>query len=209
MDFVEPVRVLVRKVIRRLAVWLNHLANGRLTPDMVTTAGWVMHIPIAVLIAYGKLELAAVLLIFFGLFDVLDGELARLQKTASEWGMFYDASTDRVKEVILYSGVAYWLSSNGHSQWAFLAVILCGGSITANFVKAKGEVAIAVKNKSIGYHELNRMFKDGIVTLEVRITILILGLLLNQLLLTTALLAVLSSYLVYERMVLIGKKIRQ
>ncbi len=207
MDFVEPVRAYVRKVIRYLAVGLNKLFRGRLSPDMVTTTSWIMHIPIGILIGYGKLELAAVLLIIFGLFDVLDGELARLQKTASERGMLYDASTDRVKEVILYSGVAFWLSATEYSSWTFLAVIACGASITVSYVKAKGEAAIAVKNKSIGHHELNRMFKEGVVSFEARIFILILGLIFNQLLVTTALIAVLSSYTVFERLVIIGRKL--
>lgn len=207
MNLIEPLRIFVRGFIRRLAGRLNIITKGRLTPNMVTTAGWIMHVPIAVLIAYGDFELAALLLVVFGLFDVLDGELARLQKSASEGGMLYDASTDRVKEVLLYSGVAYWLSTTKYSEWAFLAVIACGASITVSYVKAKGEVAIAVKNKQIGHHELNRMFKEGVVSFEARIVLLILGLLFDQLLLTTAVVAVLSSYTIFERLIIIGKKL--
>lgn len=207
MNFAEFLRLLVRKAIRRLAVWLNRLSRGKLSPDLVTTVGWVMHVPIAILIAYGKFELAAVLLIIFGLFDVLDGELARLQNAASPRGMLYDASTDRVKEVLLYSGVAYWISTSQYEEWAFAAVIACGASITVSYVKAKGEVAIAVKNRTIGHHELNRMFKEGVVSFEARIILLIAGLVTGQLLLSTAVVAVLSSYTVFERLVIIGKKL--
>lgn len=207
MHFTDILREFVRTQIRWFAIRLNALARGKLTPNMVTSASWILHLPIAFLIAVGKFELAALLLVVFGLFDVLDGELARLQKTASEQGMLYDASTDRIKEVILYSGVAYWMAEAGHEKWAFMAVIACGASITVSYVKAKGEVAVAVKNRTIGHHELNRLFKEGVVSFEARIIILIIGLLSNQLLTATALVAVLASFTVFERLIIIGKKL--
>src|SRR5476651_1257012 len=108
----DTIRNLVRAQARIVAIFLDHATKGKLTPNMVTIAGLIAHIPIAWLIATGAHNLlAALLLVIFGLFDALDGELARTQKRASTSGMVLDASTDRMKETLLYIGVAYVLAA--------------------------------------------------------------------------------------------------
>ena len=87
-----------------MAKLIDKTTKGWVTPDMVTLFGFAMHLPIAWFIATGADLWAAGLLIVFGLFDTLDGELARLQQKASARGMLLDASTDRMKEVLLYTG---------------------------------------------------------------------------------------------------------
>lgn len=193
--------------MRQVAVWLNKVTHGSLHPDTVTVVGVVMHLPTALALAAEQFKLAAVLLIVFGLFDTIDGELARLQKVDSPKGMVLDASTDRLKEVMLYAGVAYWLSTGPYVAWTFVAVIACGSSISSGYVKAKGEAAIALKNKTIGHYELNRVFSDGLLSFEVRMTILVLGLLSNQLLAATVIVAVLATYTFFERLITISRKL--
>lgn len=76
---VDLVKKSIRDTMHGLAQLLNKLSGGKINPDWVTIFGFVMHVPIAVLIARGSFSWAAVLLLIFGLFDTLDGELARLQ----------------------------------------------------------------------------------------------------------------------------------
>lgn len=165
-----------------------------------------MHIPIALLIAFGYFIPAAILLIVFGLFDALDGELARLQKRASQQGMLLDASTDRMKEVLLYTGAAYVLALGDQPEFAAVAVLACGASLCVSYIKAKGEVAI-VSKKTIPYHELNRLFSDGLARFEVRMAILVVGLLCNQLLIAVALIALLATYTALYRLVTISRRL--
>lgn len=207
MPIVDTIRTAIRRHIHRLAVWLDHKTRGGLTPDTVTFVGVLMHIPIALLIAKGALAAAAVLLAIFGLFDVLDGELARHQKRASTRGMILDATTDRIKETMLYGGVAYYLAMNGSPEWAFLAVIACGASITVSYAKAKGEAALALRKHITDHHKLNRHFKEGMVPFEIRMTILVIGLLFNQLVLATGLIAVLAVLTVIGRLQTIAKEV--
>src|SRR6185295_9921593 len=103
----DTIRSAVRAVVRTLARLLNKVTGGHITPAMVTYTSLLAHIPIAWLIATSHNLWAAGLLVVFGLFDVLDGELARLQGSASQAGMLLDSVTDRVKEVLLYVGVSY------------------------------------------------------------------------------------------------------
>lgn len=159
-----------------------------------------MHVPIAFLIAFNHLDWAALLLLVFGLFDVLDGELARLQKRAGPKGMIYDATTDRLKETLLYSGIAYFLAAHGQAKWVFVPVLACGVSLTVSYAKAKGEAALALKGRFKDHHTLNRRFNDGLVPLGVRMFIILLGLLANQLLLASGLVAILASLTIFERL---------
>ncbi len=207
MHIVEWVRQFIRNIMKRVANWLNRVTHGSLHPTTVTVVGVVMHLPIALLIAAGKLPLAGVLLIVFGLFDTLDGELARLQNRASEAGMFLDASTDRIKEVLLYTGIAYFLSVSSRPAWTSVAVVACGASLTANFIKAKGEVALALTRKHLSHHEINHYYHEGVVPFDVRMLLIVIGLLSSQILVVTVLIAVLASYMVFERLNLIIRQL--
>jgi phosphatidylglycerophosphate synthase len=189
----------LRKLIKPIAKLLDKLSGGKITPNQITTVGIVMHIPIAFLIGYGHLYWAALFLVLFGIFDVLDGELARLQKRASNKGMIYDATTDRLKETLLYAGSAYFLASNGEAKWAYLPVLACGFSITVSYVKAKGEAALALKGAFKDHETLNRHFSDGLVPYGARMAIVLAGLLFNELAWACAFVAVLALITTFQR----------
>lgn len=197
----------VRLGAGRLAGWLDKTSHGRITPNAITWFGFAMHLPIAMLIAIQANVWAAVLLVIFGLFDTLDGELARLQKRASLRGMLLDASTDRMKEVLLYSGAAYALSQSGRPELATLAAAACGASLCVSYVKAKGEAAVASGEAKIPHATLNRMFADGLMTFEVRIATLVAGLLFDQLAWAVGLIAALAAYTAVQRLLRISKQL--
>lgn len=201
----DGIRDAVRGAMQSLARLLNRVSKGRLTPDTVTIIGLLAHIPIAYLIGKQQFIVAAILLIVFGLFDSLDGELARLQKRASSSGMLLDASTDRMKEVILYSGVAYSLIASSQTYWAVWAVAACGGSLLVSYVKAKGETAVT--GQRLTANEINRLFQDGLLRFEVRMAVLVVGLLANQLALAIVVIAILSWYTAWWRLLSIRKKL--
>lgn len=205
MQLIEKIRQLVRKFMRNIAKFLNSLSMGKLSPNTVTMVGLLAHLPIAYFIANGEFLIAAVLLVFFGLFDTLDGELARLQNKANPAGMLLDASTDRMKEVILYSGAAIYLINSNKSSLTFFAVIACGASLCVSYIKAKGESAVATSDKKPSHTVLNKMFSDGFATFEIRITLLIIGLLINKLAFILILIAVLSTITAVSRLYKISK----
>lgn len=170
------IKKFVRGIFTKLAIWLNARFGKKITPDGITYVGLAAHIPIAYLIAEGYLFYAGLLLVFFGLFDTLDGALARVQKISSARGMFLDASTDRFKEALLYVGFVYFFADNSYAAWvSALAVFACGLSLSVSYVKSKGEAAIATLDSSIGHDKLNRIFEDGIGSFEVRMFLLVVG----------------------------------
>lgn len=188
-----------------VALRLDKLSGGRITPNQVTLVGLVMHVPIAWLIAYGNFYPAALLLIVFGLMDSLDGALARLQGKATNAGMLLDASSDRFKEVILYTGVGYYLATLAQPGLAMWAATACGASICVSYVKAKGETAVA--GGKLSANEVNRLFQDGLFRFEVRMGLLVFGLLSGHLALVTIIIALASSFTAAQRLIAISRKL--
>jgi CDP-diacylglycerol--glycerol-3-phosphate 3-phosphatidyltransferase len=197
-SFLNSCRDSVRTIMRRIAAGLNHLTRGKLSPNTVTFIGLGMHLPIAWLIAQGYFGYAAIGLVVFGLFDTLDGELARLQNKASPAGMVLDASTDRMKEVLLYCGAAYALIQQNQATYAVWAVAACGASLCVSYVKAKGETA--VKDRKLSANQINRLFQDGLLRFEVRMFLLVVGLLIGELAIVLVIIAVLSTYTALDRL---------
>lgn len=205
MKLLDVSRDAVRAVMRVIAHALNRLSGGKISPNTITILGLIMHLPITLLIATGYFGYAAILLVIFGLFDALDGELARVQNRASASGMLLDASTDRMKETVLYIGAAYAIACSGRAHAATWAVAACGASLCVSYVKAKGETA--VKDRGLTPNEINRLFQDGLGRFEIRMFILVVGLLANQLLAALVVITVLSTYTTFERLIKISRKL--
>jgi phosphatidylglycerophosphate synthase len=202
-SFLDLCKKSVKGVVRPIAGGLNTASSGRLNPNTVTFIGLGMHIPIAWLIAGGTWGLAAVLLVIFGLFDTLDGELARLQKRESSVGMLLDSVTDRMKEIILYIGIMYALF-NGviDPPWdaattAALVVAACGGSVLVSYVNAWGEAVLAAKGHK---HTINQTFRSGLLRFEVRMALIVLGLATSWLAYIVAFIAVAAWLTAFERL---------
>ncbi len=165
--------------MEHVAAWLYKVGKGRISANFVTWTSVLLHIPIAVLIARGEFLWAVPLLIIFGLFDAVDGALARLSGTADTSGMVLDSFTDRLKETFVHTGVAYFLAVSGKPALAAIPVATLGFSLATNFLKAKAEVAYSVLHDgSIDQHTLNKKFSDGALSFEVRTAVFILGLLI-------------------------------
>lgn len=196
---------LVRRVMRRVAHSVNKISGGRISANAITVVSLLAHIAIAYLIAVGNFMWAAPLLIVFGLFDTLDGELARLQGKASNAGMVLDASIDRMKEVLLYSGSAYYFINNFEPGFAVWTVLTCGGSLLVSYVKAKGETALG--DTKLTANEKNRVFGDGLMRFEVRMAVLVVGLFTNQLAIAIAVIAVLSWFTAFQRLIWVTKEL--
>jgi phosphatidylglycerophosphate synthase len=204
-QFIDIIRNAIKALMSALAITLNKATGGKLSADVITLIGLFSHIPIAWLIAVQKNYLAAGLLVFFGLFDSVDGALARAQKKSSSRGMLLDASTDRIKEVILYIGASSALVASGYAGWTGWAVAACGASLVVSYVKAKGETAIS--DKKLSPSDINRIFADGIMRYEIRMFVLIVGLLTNTLRYALVFIAVTSALTAIGRFYKISQKL--
>jgi archaetidylinositol phosphate synthase len=172
---------------------------------MVTITGLIAHVPIAFLIATRHNVIAAILIIIFGLFDTLDGQLAQLQKSSSNRGMVLDAVTDRYKEVMIYTAIGYNLIAIGQPYLAVWAILACGASLSVSYVKAKGESAYISEKHST--ENVNNLFKDGFMRFEIRMIIVILGLLTNYVGAAVVIIAIFSSITSVNRLIRVFRKL--
>lgn len=189
----------VRRVMRQVAHTLNKLSNGSITPDHVTLIGLVAHLPIALLIVTNQLVLAGLLLIVFGLFDTLDGELARLQKSTSARGMFLDSVADRMKEFVIYIGLSAWLLQTQADPAALVLLVgALGVSLMISYLNAWGEAVLA-RHSSKPDTKLNKAFRGGLMGFEVRMTLIIIGLLSGQVILAITIILLLGTLTLGQR----------
>ncbi len=120
-----------------------------LTPNMVTTIGLVLNIGVAIIFIIGaeksnrgELEYvgwAGALVLFAGLFDMLDGQVARLGNMSSKFGAMYDSVLDRYSEMVMFLGICYYLVAHHYflsSLFAFIALI---GSMMVSYTRARAE----------------------------------------------------------------------
>lgn len=188
----NSVASVVRRWMLAPARMINSLSKGKVTPNHITLVSFLGHFLVLWSLFQNRPTLAALFLAFFGIMDALDGALSRIQKSSSLQGMFFDAVSDRAKEIIVYAGLAIYIEQNGYYYttdillnftqpylylWLPLAVL--GLSMLVSYIKAKGEMALSSSGK-YDAQKLNRVFSDGFARYEVRMTIIILGLLTGR-----------------------------
>ena len=86
----------------------DSLRKTRLTPDHLTLVGLVLAVVAAVTIGLGYLRLGLLFVVLAALPDLLDGALAKASDSASQRGAFFDSVADRVTDMLLFGGVAWY-----------------------------------------------------------------------------------------------------
>lgn len=145
-----------------------------LTPNMVTTIGLVLNIGVAVIFVLGaektnRGDLSFVgwggaLVLFAGLFDMLDGQVARLGNMSSKFGALYDSVLDRYSEMIMFLGICYYLIAHHYflsSLFAFIALI---GSMMVSYTRARAE-GLGVECKGGLMQRPERVVTIGVVAI--------------------------------------------
>lgn len=173
----NDIKKFVRAGMFHLAGFIDYWTKGSVKPNHITLLSLLGHIPVAWALVTCRPVLAAILLAFFSLLDALDGAMAKVQNSASLSGMFFDAVSDRMKEVIVFSALAVFVYKHIDPSLTWQVVAACGTSLLISYTKAKGEMAIAGKLTSTkDTQKLNRLFGIGIAGYEVRVAALVAGL---------------------------------
>src|ERR1700710_1631799 len=136
----------IYKVINPL---VKLLIKAGLTPNGVTTIGLVLNIGVSIIFIAGAEEgkrgdlryvgWAGALILFAGLFDMLDGQVARLGNMSSRFGALYDSVLDRYSELILFLGICYYLVGHHYFLSSISAFIALIGSMMVSYVRARAE----------------------------------------------------------------------
>ncbi len=135
-------------VYRAINPFINLLVKTGVTPNAITTIGFLINVVATVVFVVGGFEprtdlryvgWGGAIILFGGLFDMIDGRLARVGKMESKFGALYDSVLDRYSELAMFLGICYYLVAQSYflsSLFAFIAMI---GSIMVSYVRARAE----------------------------------------------------------------------
>jgi CDP-diacylglycerol--glycerol-3-phosphate 3-phosphatidyltransferase len=153
---------------------------------MLTLFGLVLNGVVAVLLATGHLVAGGVVMIFAGLFDMLDGALAKITERVSDFGAFLDSVVDRYSEAVVLLGLllyyysqppgngdsinSYWLPFDAKVVNIVLIYAILFGSMMISYARARAG-ALKIRNEV------------GILARPERIVLLAVGLLFRTALL--------------------------
>src|SRR5688572_17243635 len=84
------------------------LIRGGIHPNTITTLGTLVVIGSGVAFGLGAIQLAGALLLMSGIFDILDGQVARQGGKITTFGAFYDSTLDRVGEGAVFTGLTFY-----------------------------------------------------------------------------------------------------
>lgn len=183
----------------KLASLLNRVTKSKLRPNHLTIICLILHFPLAYLIIKTHLIYAGIGLVLVASIDALDGALARVQNKATDFGGWLDASSDRIKEIIIFCSLIYYLNEIDSSSLELsLAGAVLGLSIVVSYIKAKAETIMSAYSK-VSYAKLNKVFASGLASYQFRVIILSLALVLNQITVGLLIIAILALITIIQR----------
>src|SRR6185295_1123352 len=128
-------------IIDAIVRWL---AIGHINPNILTVIGVSLNVGCGLLFGLGSFFYAGIALIVANLFDMLDGQVARLSGRVTRFGGFLDSSLDRLSDMVVFVGLmVYYARPDSHSTLnVFLAGAGLMGSVMVSYASARAESLI-------------------------------------------------------------------
>lgn len=178
----------IHPLIQLLTRWDMH-------PNTFTTLGFLVSCVSTYFMGVGSFRIAGLLVLLAGMFDTIDGKLARDSGKVSKFGALFDSTLDRYSEVILFFGMAHYFVEH-NLYWSTIAVaVALGGSLMVSYIRARAE--------GLGFE-----CKVGILQRPERLLLIALGALIHVHALVVAIwiIAVLSNITAVVRIVHVWKE---
>src|SRR5471030_87228 len=185
MTYTRAIGIVFGTAINRIVRWL---ALSRIHPNVLTFLGLVINIWAAWLFARGSFTWAGVVVIGAGLFDMVDGRVARETNQVTRFGGFFDSVIDRYSDLALYFGLLVYYASINRFFYIVLTAIVMTGSVMISYTRARAENAIP-------------KCKVGFLERPERVVLIILSALLDRMAAVLWVIAVLSNLTVIHRMI--------
>jgi CDP-diacylglycerol--glycerol-3-phosphate 3-phosphatidyltransferase len=165
---------------------VGFLAALRVHPNILTLIGLCINIVATVLFAKGMFFWAALVVVFAGIFDIVDGEVARRTKRVTKFGAFFDSVIDRYSDVVLLLGLVIWYAKLNRMFYVGLTAMVLIGSLMTSYTRARAESLIP-------------QCKVGFLERPERIVLLVIGALSNRMPAVLWVMAILSNWTVSQR----------
>ena len=179
-------RVLLHAIVRGLAL-------TRISPNVLTFMGLVINVIAAVLFGYANPDnqrrlflYAGLVIIGAGIFDMVDGRVARATGQVTTFGAFFDSVIDRYSDVALFFGLLVYYARAGHFFYLIMVAFVMTTSVMVSYTRARAESLIG-------------SCKVGFMERPERIVLVIIGALFNRMAPVLWVIAVLSTFTVIHR----------
>lgn len=177
----ETLQKIIYKIINP---FVRLLIKAGFTPNTVTTIGFLLNVGVAVIFIVGAREgnrgdlsyvgWGGALILFAGIFDMLDGQVARLGNMSSTYKALFDSVLDRYSELFMFLGICFYLIAHDYflsSLFAFIALI---GSMMVSYTRARSE-GLGIENKDGLMQRPERVVLTGVSALACGITAHFIG----------------------------------
>jgi len=185
MTFTRAIGLGSNKIIRLI---VHGLALSKIHPNVLTFLGLVINMAAAALLAVGRFRLAGAVIIGAGLFDMVDGRVARETNRVTRFGGFFDSVLDRYSDLALLVGLLVWYGSINRPFYVVRTAIAMTGSVMVSYTRARAENTIPT-------------CKVGFMERPERVVLVIIGALFLHMAQVLWVIAVLSNLTVVHRMI--------
>jgi len=172
------------------------VAKTGIPPNAVTLFGFVLNAGTAWLLATGHFLIGGFLVLFAGVFDLLDGALARVTGKGTIFGALLDSTIDRYSEAVLLFGLLIYFARRDDTTEVILIFAAIAGSMLISYIRARAE-------------GLGLDAEVGIMRRTMRVCTLALGLLINQVLIFLWILAILTHFTAWHRLFYVWRRTRK
>jgi CDP-diacylglycerol--glycerol-3-phosphate 3-phosphatidyltransferase len=173
----------------KVILWIvRGLALSRIHPNVLTFLGLLINVGAACLLAVNKFRWAGAVIIGAGLFDMVDGRVARETNRVTRFGGFFDSVLDRYSDLGLLVGLLVWYGSINRPSYVVLTAVAMMGCVMVSYTRARAENSIPT-------------CKVGFMERPERVVLMIIGALFDRMPEVLWVIAVLSNVTVIHRMI--------
>jgi CDP-diacylglycerol--glycerol-3-phosphate 3-phosphatidyltransferase len=158
----------------------------RINPNLLTLIGFLITIFAAVYFARGEFAAAGLVIILAGIFDMLDGRVARITDSVTRFGAFFDSVLDRYSDLAIFLGLMIYYSKAQRLSYMILSGVVMMGAVMTSYTRARAESLIP-------------LCKVGFLERPERLVLLIIGALANRMAPVLWVMAVFSNLTVIHR----------
>jgi len=114
----------------------------RISPNVLTLAGFLVTIVSSIFLARGRFFEAGCIIILAGIFDMLDGRVARTTNNVTQFGAFFDSVLDRYSDIAMFLGLIIYYSKGQRLAYVVLSGIAMVGAVMTSYTRARAESLI-------------------------------------------------------------------
>ncbi len=165
-----------------------------LSPNFLTVTGFFITVVAAFIIPH-NLKIGGIMILIGGIFDMLDGIVARTKGKGSRFGAFLDSVLDRYSDAFIFLALAWYFAEKGSHTGAFICIGILVGAFLISYTRARAE-------------GLGESCHVGIMERPERIILIVFAILTGWLIPILWIMLILTHFTVFQRIIYVRRMIK-